>query len=177
MDRNDRTGRLQPPALCGGPDPKSITAIANLKRLCEKHLMGLTRVGDLMKTRWRSAVRSARPTLIRHLPEPLKRSLAICRMPRRSWGEPISSRRIRRSLCAHCPPIASQHCFLSEAEETIGAIHGGDVDAVVVARRTVFAFMLEGADQPTPYGSERMSDGALRSARQYDPHANQRLSG
>jgi circadian clock protein KaiB len=60
-----------------GQTPKSITAIANLKKLCEKHLMGryTIEVIDLMKDpalAQRDQI-IAIPTLIRHLPEPLKR--------------------------------------------------------------------------------------------------------
>jgi two-component sensor histidine kinase/PAS domain-containing protein len=50
----------------------------------------------------------------------------------------------------------------SEAEETIEAIHGGDVDAVVVkSPEGLRVLMLEGADQPYRMLVERMSDGAL----------------
>jgi two-component sensor histidine kinase/PAS domain-containing protein len=50
----------------------------------------------------------------------------------------------------------------SEAEETIEAIHGGNVDAVVVQSPDgPRVFMLEGADQPYRMLVERMSDGAL----------------
>jgi two-component sensor histidine kinase/PAS domain-containing protein len=50
----------------------------------------------------------------------------------------------------------------SDAEETIEAIHGGNVDAVVVKSPEGFrVLMLEGADQPYRRLVERMSDGAL----------------
>jgi circadian clock protein KaiB len=60
-----------------GQTPKSIAAIANLKKICEKHLPGRyeIEVVDLMKdpalARRHQIV--AIPTLIRQLPEPLKR--------------------------------------------------------------------------------------------------------
>jgi circadian clock protein KaiB len=60
-----------------GQTPKSITAIANLKKICEKHLPGRYEIEivDLMKdpalARRHQIV--AIPTLIRQLPEPLKR--------------------------------------------------------------------------------------------------------
>jgi len=66
----------------------------------------------------------------------------------------------------------------SDAEETIEAIHGGSVDAVVVKSPDgLRVLMLEGADQPYRMVVERMSDGALT----LDPdntilYANQRLS-
>jgi circadian clock protein KaiB len=60
-----------------GQTPKSVAAVTNLKKLCEKHLAGryTIEVIDLMKDP-ALAKRDqivAIPTLIRHLPEPLKR--------------------------------------------------------------------------------------------------------
>ena len=60
-----------------GQTPKSVAAIANLKKLCETHLPGryTIEVIDLMKDpalAQRDQI-VAIPTLIRHLPEPLKR--------------------------------------------------------------------------------------------------------
>ena len=60
-----------------GQTPKSVAAIANLKRLCERHLAGRynVQVIDLMKDpalAQRDQI-VAIPTLIRQLPEPIKR--------------------------------------------------------------------------------------------------------
>jgi circadian clock protein KaiB len=60
-----------------GQTPKSVAAIANLKKICEAHLPGryTITVIDLMKDpalAQRDQI-VAIPTLIRHLPEPLKR--------------------------------------------------------------------------------------------------------
>lgn len=60
-----------------GQTPKSIAAIANLNRLCEEHLSGRYKIEvvDLMKNpalAQRDQI-VAIPTLIRQLPEPLKR--------------------------------------------------------------------------------------------------------
>jgi circadian clock protein KaiB len=60
-----------------GQTPKSMAAIANLKKLCEKHLPGRYQIEviDLMKDpalAQRDQI-VAIPTLIRQLPEPLKR--------------------------------------------------------------------------------------------------------
>lgn len=60
-----------------GQTPKSIAAIANLNRLCEAHLPGRYKIEvvDLMKNpalAQRDQI-VAIPTLIRQLPEPLKR--------------------------------------------------------------------------------------------------------
>ncbi len=60
-----------------GQTPKSIAAMSNLKKICETHLPGryTITVIDLMKDpalAQRDQI-VAIPTLIRHLPEPLKR--------------------------------------------------------------------------------------------------------
>ncbi|CAL75370.1 MULTISPECIES: circadian clock KaiB family protein [unclassified Bradyrhizobium] len=60
-----------------GQTPKSVAALANLKKLCETHLPGryTIEVIDLMKDpalAQRDQI-VAIPTLIRQLPEPLKR--------------------------------------------------------------------------------------------------------
>jgi circadian clock protein KaiB len=60
-----------------GQTPKSITAFANLKKICEEHLAGKYRIEviDLLKdprlAKGDQIV--AVPTLVRKLPEPLKR--------------------------------------------------------------------------------------------------------
>ena len=60
-----------------GQTPKSLTAIANLKRICEDHLAGryVVEVIDLLKTPQLAEGDQivALPTLVRHLPPPLKR--------------------------------------------------------------------------------------------------------
>lgn len=60
-----------------GQTPKSMAAIANLKHICDTHLAGLysIQIIDLVETP-QLAIRDhilAIPTLIRRLPEPLKR--------------------------------------------------------------------------------------------------------
>jgi circadian clock protein KaiB len=60
-----------------GQSPKSVVAFANLKRICEEHLSGRYRIEvlDLMKTPQLAHGDQiiAIPTLVRKLPEPLKR--------------------------------------------------------------------------------------------------------
>ena len=60
-----------------GQTPKSVAALANLKKLCETHLPGryTIEVIDLMKDPAMAQRHQivAIPTLIRQLPEPLKR--------------------------------------------------------------------------------------------------------
>jgi circadian clock protein KaiB len=60
-----------------GQSPKSVTAFANLKRICEQHLAGRYRIEvlDLIKNPKLAQGDQilAIPTLVRKLPEPLKR--------------------------------------------------------------------------------------------------------
>jgi circadian clock protein KaiB len=60
-----------------GQTPKSIAAIANLKKICEQHLTGHYEIEiiDLMRNPALAQRHQivAIPTLIRELPEPLKR--------------------------------------------------------------------------------------------------------
>ena len=60
-----------------GQTPKSVTALANLKKICEEHLAGRYRIEviDLLVHPQLAAGDQilAVPTLVRSLPEPLKR--------------------------------------------------------------------------------------------------------
>ena len=60
-----------------GQTPKSLTAFANLKKICEEHLEGKYRIEviDLLKNPQlaRGDQILAIPTLVRHLPEPIKK--------------------------------------------------------------------------------------------------------
>ena len=60
-----------------GQTPKSLTALANLKKICEEHLVGRYHIEviDLLKHPQLAAGDQilAVPTLVRRLPEPLKR--------------------------------------------------------------------------------------------------------
>jgi len=60
-----------------GQTPKSMAALANLKKLCDEHLAGRYRVEviDLVKNPQlaRSDQILAIPTLVRHLPEPMRK--------------------------------------------------------------------------------------------------------
>ena len=59
-----------------GQTPKSMTALANLKKMCEEHLAGRYKIEviDLVKNPQlaRSDQILAIPTLVRRLPEPLR---------------------------------------------------------------------------------------------------------
>src|SRR5215475_3906544 len=101
-------------------------------------------------------------------------------MPRRCWSGSISSRRNQGGDSVRIVPAdrKANTASPSEAEETIEAIHGGNVDAVVVQGPDgPRVFMLEGADQPYRMLVERMSDGALTLGPDNTIlYANQRLS-
>jgi circadian clock protein KaiB len=60
-----------------GQTPKSLTAFANLKRICEEHLAGRYQIEviDLMRHPELAQTDQiiALPTLVRKLPEPIKR--------------------------------------------------------------------------------------------------------
>lgn len=60
-----------------GQTPKSVTALANLKNICEEHLVGRYQIEviDLLEHPQLAAGDQilAVPTLVRRLPEPLKR--------------------------------------------------------------------------------------------------------
>jgi circadian clock protein KaiB len=70
-------GRVHLRLYVAGQTPKSLAAIANLKRLCEEHLAGryTIEVVDLQVTPQLAAGDQivAVPTLIRRLPPPLRR--------------------------------------------------------------------------------------------------------
>src|SRR5689334_5943514 len=85
---NTPSSKKKPPAECGPPlfqlrlyvagqTAKSVTALANLKRICDTHLAGQYRIEviDLIKTPQLAAGDQilAVPTLVRRLPEPIKK--------------------------------------------------------------------------------------------------------
>lgn len=71
------TGTWELRLYVAGQTPRSVAAFANLKRLCEEHLAGryAIEVIDLMKHPQLAAGDQivAIPTLVRKLPEPLRR--------------------------------------------------------------------------------------------------------
>ncbi len=74
---NDASGRYNLRLYVAGQTPKSLAAVANLKRICEEHLAGRysIEVVDLLVTPQLTAGDQivALPTLVRRLPPPLKR--------------------------------------------------------------------------------------------------------
>ena len=75
--RHEETETWELRLYIAGPTPKSVTAFTNLKRLCEEHLPGRYQIEviDLMQQPQLAAGDQivAIPTLIRRLPEPLRR--------------------------------------------------------------------------------------------------------
>ena len=76
-DSNVETETWELRLYIAGQTPKSVTAFSNLKRLCEEHLPGRYKIEviDLMQQPQLAAGDQivAIPTLIRRLPEPLRR--------------------------------------------------------------------------------------------------------
>lgn len=74
-ERNEKLWELR--LYVAGQTPNSITAFANLKKICEEHLAGQYRIEviDLLEnpTLARGDQILAVPTLVRKLPEPMKK--------------------------------------------------------------------------------------------------------
>jgi circadian clock protein KaiB len=75
--KSDAEGKWSLRLYIAGQSPKSMTAMTNLKRLCEQHIPGQysIEVIDLMKNPQLAQVDQilAIPTLVRKIPEPMKR--------------------------------------------------------------------------------------------------------
>jgi circadian clock protein KaiB len=73
----DESGKWNLKLYTAGQSPKSLAALANLKRVCEEHLAGRysIEVVDLLKNPRLAKDDQivAIPTLVRKLPEPLRR--------------------------------------------------------------------------------------------------------
>jgi circadian clock protein KaiB len=74
---SDRSADWKLRLYVAGQTPKSLTAFANLKRICEEHLAGCYQIEviDLLKQPELAQLDQiiAVPTLVRRLPEPIKR--------------------------------------------------------------------------------------------------------
>src|SRR3954453_21173555 len=77
MTRHDPMSEYQLRLYVAGQTTKSVTALANLERICETHLSGRYRIEviDLLQNPKLAAGDQilAVPTLVRHLPEPIKK--------------------------------------------------------------------------------------------------------
>ena len=79
---------LEHAALHSGQTPKSLRAWRTSKQICEKHLAGKYHIEiiDLLENpQLASTDRSSHPTLIRKLPEPMRKSSVICRTSSVCW--------------------------------------------------------------------------------------------
>jgi circadian clock protein KaiB len=78
-DDDDKSMEFNLRLYVAGQTPKSLAAIANLKKICEDHLAGRYRIDviDLVVTPQLAAGDQivAIPTLVRRLPPPLKRMI------------------------------------------------------------------------------------------------------
>lgn len=74
---NGGTGRFDLRLYVAGQTPKSMAALSNLRVLCDEHLPGKYRIEiiDLMKEPQRAKADQivAIPTLVRRLPEPIRK--------------------------------------------------------------------------------------------------------
>jgi circadian clock protein KaiB len=81
-------GAYQLRLYVAGQTPKSIAAFANLKRICEQHLAGQysIEVVDLIKDPELAKGDQilAIPTLVRKLPQPIRKIMATCPIPNES---------------------------------------------------------------------------------------------
>jgi circadian clock protein KaiB len=72
-----------------GMTPKCLTAFANLKKICEEHLHGFYSIEiiDLLENPQLAKGDQilAIPTLVRKLPEPVRKIIGACPTPRRCW--------------------------------------------------------------------------------------------
>ena len=75
MAKAEKTWELR--LYVAGKTPKSVTALTNLRKYCEKHLKGVYRIEviDLLKTPQLAEGDQifAIPTLVRKLPEPMRK--------------------------------------------------------------------------------------------------------
>ena len=138
-----------------GQTPRSVAALANLKKICEEHLVGKYRVEvvDLMANPAlaRTDQILAIPTLVRKLPAPARKIIGdLSQTEECSWGS-TSSRETKIEGTGEPPPsgtlsharfektreellleIAELRARLAEPEETVYAIRRGEIDAFVV---------------------------------------------
>jgi circadian clock protein KaiB len=93
--RSDPGGYYDLRLYVAGQTPKSMVAFANLKQLCEMHLAGKYRIEviDLMKKPQRAKDDQifAIPTLVRRLPQPIRKIIGdLCDTQRTLLGLELS---------------------------------------------------------------------------------------
>jgi circadian clock protein KaiB len=95
--RKEPNGRYDLRLYVAGQSPKSLTAFANLKELCELHLAGKYRIEviDLIKKPQlaRDDQIIAIPTLVRRLPQPIRKIIGdLCDTKRTLIGLELSEK-------------------------------------------------------------------------------------
>ena len=148
-----------------GPSPRSLRAVANLKRLCEHHLHDGYEIEVIDLVEEPALARAdgivALPTLVRRLPGPPLKIIGDLSdaEPRRRHAGPATE---AAAMTAPGPPAWDDlRARLAEAEETLRAIGAGEVDAVVVADDGgEHVFTLGTAEFPYRLFVEHMRDGA-----------------
>ncbi len=157
-----------------GMTPRSTRAIANIKEICEGRLKGRydLQVIDLYQHPELAAEEQivALPTLIRKLPQPLRRMVGdLSDLEKVLIGLELragldGSRGLmkkRRSGAALDTEMDVLRTRLATAEEDLRAIRSGDVDAVLVTgERGDQVFTLTGADRAYRQLVETMGEGA-----------------
>ena len=95
-----RPGHYNLRLYVAGQTPKSLSAIANLKKICEEHLAGIytIEVIDLLVSPQLAAGDQilAVPTLVRRLPPQSSGSLVVFQIPIACWWDSISFPALRR---------------------------------------------------------------------------------
>ena len=134
-----------------GQTPKSLAALSNLKRICERHLQERYRleVIDLMQTPQLAAADQvvAVPTVLRALPLPRKKIA----------GDLSNTEQVLLGL-----ELAGAH---AEAEDVLRAISTGEVDAFVRPNQSAGQIVaLQGTEEPYRLLLESMNEGALTLA-------------
>ena len=187
-----------------GQTPKSVAALANLKRVCEEHLPGrhTIEVIDLLQqpARARADQIVAIPTLVRRVPEPVRKVIGTLadtervlvglrieprQRPHRvadvaGLRRPTRTERAAGAAGGRRGPgaqVAELRRRLEEAEETIRAIREDEVDAFVVSRGEADRVLtLESADRPYRGYVEAMRQAAVTlSRRRHHPLREPRL--
>ena len=123
-----------------GQTPRSIAAIANLKRICGQYLVGNYKIEivDLMANPALAQRHQivAIPTLVRQLPEPIQADHWRFIRGRKGSSRPRYSTELKGTPMAEVILSNIQPIEFEDAKEVIRAIHYGDVDALVVMKGT-----------------------------------------
>ncbi len=164
-----------------GSTLKSALAVKNIKRICEQYLKSRYDLEVIDIYQQPKLARDeqivAVPTLIKRLPDPMRRLIGdMSDLKKCSWDWTWEHRshkpakggrrlaRGRKNRASHRLPALSRRelvARLGEAEEALRAIRSGEVDAIVVnGQGGEKVFTLQGADHTYRVFVERMNEGA-----------------